>query len=129
MTGSASNRRQRERKASKVSVKTSVGEPGKRTRVPSPQELALLKLFIANPKKWSYGYELSQLLTDVEHPTVYNILIRLHKNGYLESQWDIESEGRPRHQYRLTPQGVMYAAKRFANAPSKAREEAERLVV
>ena len=117
--------RETERKASKVSVKTSVGETSKRSRVASPQELAVLKLLIDKTETWSYGYELTQLLSGVEHPTVYNILIRLHKGGYLDSHWSIEAGERPRHGYKLNSQGVMYTAKRLAEASAKSKEEAD----
>lgn len=55
-----------------------------------------------------YGYSLIQRLTEqgleIEEGTLYPLLRRLEKQGWLESEWDV-SESRPRKYYRISPAG------------------------
>ena len=65
-------------------------------------------------QKTCYGYEILQKLS--AHPTiastestVYPLLRRLQKEGYLQSVWQDSAEGLPpRKYYSLTPEGSAY---------------------
>jgi PadR family transcriptional regulator PadR len=72
----------------------------------SEQTLALLAVFIEQPRKWRHGYDLSRD-TGLKSGTLYPILMRLCDRGLLQSKWEAPSEpGRPpRHIYRLTAAG------------------------
>lgn len=78
-------------------------------RRPSEQTLAVVAALQAQPANWRYGYELCQEL-NLASGTLYPILIRLTDRGFLETRWEMpEGGGRPRHMYRLTPEGQAWA--------------------
>ena len=81
-----------------------------RNRRPSAHTLLLLEALNKKPRKWQYGYELSQV-TGLKSGTLYPILMRLSDRGQLESQWQPAAQpGRPpRHMYRLTATGEAFA--------------------
>ena len=81
-----------------------------RRRRPSRHALALLDALIRRPRVWHYGYDLSRV-TELKSGTLYPILMRLSERGVLESKWQpAEKEGRPpRHTYRLTAAGLVFA--------------------
>jgi PadR family transcriptional regulator len=81
-----------------------------RNRRSSKHTLALFAALIKRPQAWQYGYQLSQL-TALKSGTLYPILMRLCDRGLLESKWQPSPQaGRPpRHMYRLTDSGVMFA--------------------
>jgi PadR family transcriptional regulator, regulatory protein PadR len=86
---------------------------GLRLRI-SHQTLALLEALLVHPSRWSHGYALSQQ-TGLASGTLYPILMRLEKSGWLETRWEepAAAAGRPpRHLYRLS-----------GNAREWAREE------
>lgn len=68
------------------------------------------------PREWRYGYDLSRE-TALKSGTLYPILMRLNKRGWLETRWTApESPGRPpRHMYRLTAEGL-HSAREFVTA-------------
>jgi PadR family transcriptional regulator, regulatory protein PadR len=72
---------------------------------------AVLAQLSARPREWQYGYDLLKR-TGINSGTLYPLLIRLHDQGLLEAEWQAaEVEGRPpRHAYRLTANGLMFAA-------------------
>ena len=76
----------------------------------SKQTFAVLGALLARPTQWNHGYALSQE-TGLASGTLYPILIRLQKMGWLETRWEEEvGAGRPpRHLYRLTADGREYA--------------------
>lgn len=77
----------------------------------SPQTRRLLELFLADPREWRYGYDLSRA-TDLKSGTLYPILMRLAKRHWLETRWETAPQptGKPpRHLYRLTPSGLRWA--------------------
>jgi DNA-binding PadR family transcriptional regulator len=76
----------------------------------SRQTLLLLEAFLSNPSHWIHGYALSQA-TDLASGTLYPILMRLEKLGWLETRWEQDSKpGRPpRHLYRLSANGREWA--------------------
>lgn len=76
----------------------------------SRQTLAILDALLVRPAQWSHGYSLSQL-TRISSGTLYPILMRLEKLGWLETRWeDARVPGRPpRHLYRLTGNGREWA--------------------
>lgn len=65
-------------------------------------------------KKDRYGYDLIQMLDSypmlkTKESTMYPLLRRLEKNGYLESYWQTVDEGTPaRKYYRITQTGRLY---------------------
>lgn len=73
----------------------------------SQQTMLLMKSFLAQPRDWRYGYDLSRE-TALKSGTLYPILMRLNKRGWLETRWtEPEALGRPpRHMYRLTADGL-----------------------
>jgi PadR family transcriptional regulator PadR len=83
----------------------------------SPQTLRVLRLLLAEPTAWHYGYEISQR-TGLKSGTLYPILIRLADQGWLETRWaEPERPGRPaRHTYRLTHVGATAAVSLAAPA-------------
>lgn len=76
----------------------------------SPQTLALLTALLRRAQAWHYGYELLKA-TGVKSGTLYPILARLQRGGWLEQRWEKSSApGRPpRHLYRLSRQGKIAA--------------------
>jgi len=59
----------------------------------------------------TYGYDITQQLQklgleDVVEGTVYTILVRLEKNGFVETERQPSEVGPPRKFYALTEQGV-----------------------
>ncbi|MFZ0414339.1 MAG: PadR family transcriptional regulator [Candidatus Acidiferrales bacterium] len=79
---------------------------------------------MAQPKEWRYGYDLSRE-TALKSGTLYPILMRLEKRGWLETRWtQAAGVGRPpRHMYRLTSDGLSCAR---AMMPSKAQRVVRR---
>jgi DNA-binding PadR family transcriptional regulator len=78
-----------------------------RVRRPSPQTVAVLDALAAKAAGWSHGYDLCRVL-GLKAGTVYPMLIRLAKRGYVETAWEQElPQGRPpRHLYRLSAAGA-----------------------
>jgi PadR family transcriptional regulator, regulatory protein PadR len=83
----------------------------------SHQTLDILEALLARPSQWHYGYAISRQ-TSIPSGTLYPILMRLDKSGWLETRWeDAPTAGRPpRHLYRLTGNGREWAREelRFA---------------
>ncbi|BCJ47932.1 PadR family transcriptional regulator [Actinoplanes ianthinogenes] len=88
-----------------------------RARRPSAQTILVLGALAEEPSVWRYGYELGQQV-GLKAGSLYPILVRLHDRGLLESSWESEpSPGRPpRHLYRLTGDGLRWAAEVTAEA-------------
>jgi PadR family transcriptional regulator, regulatory protein PadR len=76
----------------------------------SRQTLVLLEALLLQPSQWHHGYALSQN-TGLASGTLYPILMRLEKSGWLETRWEETAvAGRPpRHLYRLTGNGREWA--------------------
>jgi PadR family transcriptional regulator PadR len=76
----------------------------------SRQTLDILEALLARPSQWHYGYAISRQ-TSIPSGTLYPILMRLDKSGWLETRWeDSVPAGRPpRHLYRLTGNGREWA--------------------
>ncbi len=76
------------------------------------------------PRAWHYGYDLSRV-TELKSGTLYPILMRLCERGALESKWQPAAlEGRPpRHMYRLTAAGLVFARDSLAAQPAGRRVE------
>ncbi|HWT13599.1 MAG TPA: helix-turn-helix transcriptional regulator, partial [Allosphingosinicella sp.] len=86
----------------------------------SPQTRRVLAALAARPEAWRHGLSLCGE-TDLSSGTLYPLLSRLKRHGYLESEWrEPETPGRPpRHVYRLTAGGrALAAAGRESAAPS-----------
>ncbi|HKW66037.1 MAG TPA: helix-turn-helix transcriptional regulator [Terriglobales bacterium] len=69
----------------------------------SPQTLAVLSVFLRRGPAWRYGYDLLKQ-TGLKSGTLYPILARLQRSGWLEQRWEKSpAVGRPpRHLYRLS---------------------------
>lgn len=72
----------------------------------SPQTLAVLSALLRRAQAWHYGYDLLKA-TGLKSGTLYPILGRMQRRGWLEQRWEKSSApGRPpRHLYRLSRQG------------------------
>jgi DNA-binding PadR family transcriptional regulator len=72
----------------------------------SPQIHRLLATLLERGDSWSYGYDLGKQ-TGLGSGTLYPILVRLERQGWLETRWEASAHaGRPpRHLYRLTADG------------------------
>lgn len=88
-----------------------------RSRNISPQTRKVLSSLARQPQAWRYGYDLLQE-TGLKSGTLYPLLIRLHDQGLLETEWRQPLEpGRPqRHACRLTADGLALAAVRADEA-------------
>jgi PadR family transcriptional regulator, regulatory protein PadR len=87
----------------------------------SAQTLLVLDAFLQNPAGWSYGYDISRN-TGLKSGTLYPILMRLAERKLLETGWETVESGRPpRHLYRLTPDGLLFARENRV-APATARQ-------
>lgn len=72
-------------------------------------ELALLHLLGEGE---AYGYEITTALTArtggqlaITDGTLYPVLYRLEKGGFVAIRWETQERGVPRKYYRLTPEG------------------------
>jgi len=74
----------------------------------SAETLRVLGAMLEDPLAWHYGLGLSER-GGVAAGTIYPMLARLEKAGWLESRWEEQGpddEGRPRRRlYKLTGQG------------------------
>lgn len=65
-------------------------------------------LVLALLEKETYGYAMARNIKDlgydVEENTLYPMLRRLEKNGWIKSKWDV-TEDRPRKFYAITNEG------------------------
>jgi PadR family transcriptional regulator, regulatory protein PadR len=80
-------------------------------------EMILLHLI---SERQMYGYELASALEKkggslfrIKEGTLYPILYRLEKAGYIESRWETLERGVPRKYYRLTAPGTKYMEARL----------------
>jgi PadR family transcriptional regulator, regulatory protein PadR len=88
----------------------------------SPQTFAVLEALLRHSSQWRHGYSLSQE-TELPSGTLYPILMRLEKLGWLEARWEEPEPGSlgrpPRHLYRLTGPGRAWAAEGLSEAREK----------
>jgi PadR family transcriptional regulator PadR len=86
----------------------------------SRQTLAILEALLARPSHWHHGYAVSRQ-TSIPSGTLYPILMRLDKLGWLETRWeDSARQGRPpRHLYRLTGNGREWAREEHRSAQQR----------
>ncbi len=68
--------------------------------------LQVLVLAACDRKTYGYGMirELEELGYSVEENTLYPLLRRLEKNGWIRGEWSV-TEDRPRRFYVITPKG------------------------
>lgn len=73
----------------------------------SKQTEVLLTALLAAATEWRHGYDVSRE-TGLKSGTLYPILMRLERLGWLEARWEDEpAPGKPRrHLYRLTALGM-----------------------
>jgi PadR family transcriptional regulator PadR len=78
------------------------------------QGLLVLRTFMENPRKELCGAELMKV-TRMSSGTLYPILLRFERHGFLNSQWEEEEPSdlqRPRRRlYRITQTGAQMATK------------------
>jgi PadR family transcriptional regulator, regulatory protein PadR len=76
----------------------------------SRQTIDVLEALLARPSQWHHGYAICQQ-TNISSGTLYPMLMRLDKLGWLETRWEeAVTAGRPpRHLYRLTGNGREWA--------------------
>jgi PadR family transcriptional regulator PadR len=88
-----------------------------RQRRSSPQTIQVLAALLDQPRQWRHGYDISSE-TGLSSGTLYPILMRLSDRGMLESKWGEPTQsGRPpRHLYRLTAGGVVFAREQLAQS-------------
>ena len=75
--------------------------------------LELIVLQLLRPAE-AYGYEISSKLTaqtdgalDVTDGTLYPVLYRLERAGFVAIRWETPERGVPRKYYRLTDSGII----------------------
>jgi PadR family transcriptional regulator, regulatory protein PadR len=87
----------------------------------SPQAIAVFSALLERTDQWRHGYDIMQA-TGMKSGTLYPLLIRLHESGLLETEWTTpDGVGRgPRHVYRLTHEGTIFARCAIADAAAKA---------
>lgn len=63
----------------------------------------------------SYGYEISRRIRElseekyiIKETTLYSAFTRLEKNGFIESFYGSETNGKRRTYYRITGKGIQY---------------------
>lgn len=81
----------------------------------SLQITQVLLALLSARERWRHGYDLSRE-TGLKSGTLYPLLIRLKDRGLLDARWSKqEREGLPpRHEYRLTAEGIRAAEERAA---------------
>ena len=82
------------------------------------QTRSVLEVLLRDQSEWRYGYDLSRE-AGLMSGTLYPILIRLADEGWLEHEWQLQAESKPRHMYRLTAKGRREA--RLAVSAGEAR--------
>ena len=73
--------------------------------------LELIVLHLLDPRE-AYGYEIVSKVTDrtngglgITDGTLYPVLYRLERAGWVDVRWETPARGVPRKYYRLTPAG------------------------
>jgi DNA-binding PadR family transcriptional regulator len=86
----------------------------------SPQTLAVLSALQRRAQAWHYGYDLLKE-TGLKSGTLYPILARLQRGGWLDQRWEkLSPPGRPpRHLYRLSRQGKIALREHSAGAKTR----------
>lgn len=76
----------------------------------SSRQTETLLVALLGSDSWRHGYDLSRE-TALKSGTLYPILMRLERTGWLEARWEDEpAPGKPRrHLYRLTADGASEA--------------------
>jgi DNA-binding PadR family transcriptional regulator len=99
-----------------------------RQRRLSEAALDVLAIFIQAPETPRYGLELIEA-ADLAGGTLYPILARLEKRGWLEGEWeaDVEQARAARRYYRLTEEGADRGRRELASARQRARTRLSRL--
>jgi len=85
-------------------------------------DIMILSILVDND---SYGYEISKRIRDItgdkyliKETTLYSAFNRMEKNGFIESYFGIETFGKRRTYYKITPSGKTY----FLNKCSEWKE-------
>src|SRR5678815_2826724 len=65
-------------------------------------ELIVMHLLLAGE---AYGYEIVTTLAERTNGTLYPVLYRLERAGFVDVRWETPERGVPRKYYHLTPTG------------------------
>jgi PadR family transcriptional regulator PadR len=91
----------------------------------SSETLRILGTMLEDPMAWHYGLGLSDA-AGIASGTIYPMLARLEKAGWLESRWEEQGpddEGRPRRRlYKLTGHGERAAVAELEEIAKVARK-------
>lgn len=91
----------------------------------SSETLRILGAMLEDPMAWHYGLGLSEA-AGIASGTIYPMLARLEKAGWLESRWEEQGphdEGRPRRRlYKLTGHGERAAMTELDEIAAVARK-------
>lgn len=91
----------------------------------SAETLRILGVMLEDPVAWHYGLGLSDA-AEIASGTIYPMLARLEKAGWLESTWEEQGpddEGRPRRRlYKLTGHGERAAMAELEGIAEVARK-------
>jgi PadR family transcriptional regulator PadR len=79
-----------------------------------------------------YGFDIVRALSDVDglvttEGTIYPLLSRLRRDGFVVTTWQESPSGPPRRYYRLTPDG-RDALRTFVTEWTKFRDGVDRLI-
>jgi DNA-binding PadR family transcriptional regulator len=85
----------------------------------SRQAIVLFHALLERPEDWRHGYELLEE-TGLKSGTLYPLLMRLHDDDLLESEWrpPVAPARAPRHAYRLSLKGRAFADALISEAAS-----------
>jgi PadR family transcriptional regulator PadR len=83
----------------------------------STQAITLLSALLERKDEWQHGYDLMQR-TNLKSGTLYPLLMRLGDDSLVESEWQapVPPARAPRHAYRLTSAGRVFARSVVAEA-------------
>lgn len=80
-------------------------------------EMILLKLILEQPR---YGYEIVSILEQraaslqLRESTLYPVLYRLERDGFIEGHWETFERGSPRKVYQITSTGSLELERQVA---------------
>jgi PadR family transcriptional regulator, regulatory protein PadR len=95
-------------------------------RKPAEATVSVLDALLAHPRAKHYGYDLMRI-TGLSSGTLYPILARLERKGWLESRWaESPTPGRPSRRY-YTVSGKGAVAAEEAVAHTRARTSSSKL--
>ena len=89
----------------------------RRERVPSKQEVRLLRALLREPDAWTHGYLLHQKY-GVKPTTTYDWIAKYCADGVLEEDDEVV-QGKRRHIIKLNKTGIAFALRRLREAEAE----------